>query len=250
VVDEGVAAGLGRRRLRHLVEDRTGMVLSDRHVGRLMLRCAGVAERPAGDEIAEQVELDVEIEPEPEADEALEVSEAGDGPADDVPVVLPERTRGSCQSGGSGDDGEAWRVGRGVGGCRSLRVRRDAGRRSCARGGWWLPARPCVHERRQVGASGTGRRRGRPGAGGARCDRWRCGARSIWSRPSWPRGVAMPTPRGWRYRRRRMPRMGWAPASRASHSTPSSAFRTSRCTPSRSRSSWATPLRQCAGRTP
>jgi hypothetical protein len=97
VVDEGVAAGLGRRRLRHLVEDRTGMVLSDRHVGRLMLRCAGVAERPAGDEIAEQVELDVEIEPEPEADEALEISdsETGEGPADDVPVVLPERTRGS-----------------------------------------------------------------------------------------------------------------------------------------------------------
>lgn len=97
VVDEGVAAGLGRRRLRHLVEERTGVTLSDRHLGRLMLGRAGAPEPPASDEIAKQVELDVEIEQAPEADEALEISdsEADDGPANDAPVVLPRRTRGS-----------------------------------------------------------------------------------------------------------------------------------------------------------
>lgn len=97
VVDEGMAAGLGRRRLRDLVEERTGAVLSDRHIGRLMTWRSGVPGRGVGDEIAEQVEIEVEIEQAPETDAALEPGDtmAADGSAGDAPVVVPERTRGS-----------------------------------------------------------------------------------------------------------------------------------------------------------
>ena len=99
VVDEGMAAGLGRRRLRDLVEERTGAVLSDRHVGRLMTWRSGVPGRGVGDEIAEQIEIDVEVEIEqaPQTDATLEPGDtmAADGSAGDAPVVVPERTRGS-----------------------------------------------------------------------------------------------------------------------------------------------------------
>jgi transposase len=96
VLDEGVAAGLGCRRLRRLVEERTGVALSEGHVGHLVR--AGIRTRQGSDEIAEQVELDAEVEVEVGATtETIEVGDTAsdDGSADDAPVVLPERTRGN-----------------------------------------------------------------------------------------------------------------------------------------------------------
>jgi len=88
VLDEGVAAGMGCRRLRRLVEERTGVVLSEGHVGSLVR--AGTRSRPAGDQIG----IDAEVEP---AAERIEIGDTAnnDGPAADAPVVLPERSRGN-----------------------------------------------------------------------------------------------------------------------------------------------------------
>jgi len=71
--------------------------ISEGHVCRLVAQCADASLRSAGNEIAQQIELGVEAEQPAEPDQQIEIDAAvdGDGPADDAPVVLSERSRGN-----------------------------------------------------------------------------------------------------------------------------------------------------------